>query len=74
MSGKIPNGEPLGIKFHGTMVVSGEATNQEKILYVVGATKMLLRYKGSSRTVLPTEVTGRVDPLLTMMEEGAGMG
>jgi hypothetical protein len=35
---------------------------------------MLLRYKGSGRTVLPTEVTGRVDPLLTMMEEGAGMG
>jgi hypothetical protein len=31
---------------------------------------MLLRYKGPGRTVSHTEVTGRVDPLPTMMEEG----
>jgi hypothetical protein len=38
-SGKIPYGEPPGIKFHGTMVFSGEVTNREKILYVVGGNK-----------------------------------
>jgi hypothetical protein len=30
---------------------------------------MLFRYKGPGR-ITPTEVTGKVDPLLTMMEEG----
>lgn len=34
-SGKIPYGEPPGIKLYGTVVVSGEATNQEKVLYDV---------------------------------------
>jgi hypothetical protein len=37
---------------------------------MLGATRMLLRYKGPGRTVSSTEVTGRVDPLLAMMEEG----
>lgn len=31
---------------------------------------MMLRYRGPRRTVLPTEVTGRVDPLSTMRVEG----
>jgi hypothetical protein len=31
---------------------------------MLGATKMLLRYNGPGRVGLPTEVTGRVDPLL----------
>jgi hypothetical protein len=34
---------------------------------MLGATRML-RYKGSGRTVSPTEVTVRVDLLLTMMK------
>jgi hypothetical protein len=37
---------------------------------MLGATRMLLRYKGLGRTVSPTEVIDRVDPLPTMMEEG----
>jgi hypothetical protein len=37
---------------------------------MLGATRMLLRYRGPGRTVSPTEVTGIVNPLLTMMEEG----
>jgi hypothetical protein len=31
---------------------------------------MLLRYKGRGRTMSPTEMTGIIDPLPTMMEEG----
>jgi hypothetical protein len=31
---------------------------------------MLLRFKGPGKTVSPTEMTSRVDPLPTMMEEG----
>jgi hypothetical protein len=34
---------------------------------MLGATRMLLRYKGPGRT---TKVTCKVDPLPTMMEEG----
>ena len=37
---------------------------------MLGATRMLLTYREPGRTVSPTEVTGRVDPLSTMMEEG----
>jgi hypothetical protein len=37
---------------------------------MLGATRMLLWYKGPGRTVSPIEVTGKVDPLPTMMEEG----
>ena len=37
---------------------------------ILGATRILLTYKGPGRTVSPVEVTGRVDPLPTMMEEG----
>jgi hypothetical protein len=36
---------------------------------MLGTTRMLLRYKGPRRTVTPTEVTSRVDPLPTMMKE-----
>jgi hypothetical protein len=36
----------------------------------LGATRMLLRYKGSRRTMSPTKVAGRVGPLPTMMKEG----
>jgi hypothetical protein len=31
---------------------------------------MLLRYKGPERNVSPNKVIGRVDPLLTLMEDG----
>jgi hypothetical protein len=34
--GKMSYGEPPGIKLHKTVVVSGEATNREKIMYDVG--------------------------------------
>jgi hypothetical protein len=37
---------------------------------MLGATKMLMRYRGPGRTVSPNEVTGRVDLLPTMMEDG----
>jgi hypothetical protein len=37
---------------------------------MLGATRMLFRYKGSGRTVSPMEVISRVDQLPTMMEEG----
>jgi hypothetical protein len=37
---------------------------------ILGATRILLTYKGPGRTVSPVEVTGRVDPLPTMIEEG----
>jgi hypothetical protein len=39
MSGKIPYGEPTGIKLHETVVVSGAVTNREKIMYDVGGKK-----------------------------------
>jgi hypothetical protein len=37
---------------------------------MLGATRMLLRYNGPRRTMSPTEVTGRVDLLSIVMEEG----
>jgi hypothetical protein len=38
---------------------------------VSGVTKTLLRYNGTGRDVSPTEVTGREDPFLTMIDEGS---
>lgn len=57
-----------GINLHRIVIVS-EAVEREKVVYDVGAT-MMLRYRGPRRTGSPTEVTDRVNPLLTMMEEG----
>jgi hypothetical protein len=31
---------------------------------------MLFKWKGPRRTTSPTEVTGRMDPFLTIIEEG----
>jgi hypothetical protein len=42
---------------------------ERRFWMMLGATRMLFRYKGPGR-ITPTEVTGKVDPLLTMMEEG----
>jgi hypothetical protein len=39
---KIPCGEPLEIERHRTVVVSGEATNQEKVVYDVGGNKYVV--------------------------------
>jgi hypothetical protein len=37
---------------------------------MLGATRILLRYKGPRRTVSPTNGTVKVDQLPIMMEEG----
>jgi hypothetical protein len=37
---------------------------------MLGATRTLVKRKGSGRTAAPTEVTGRADPFPTTMEEG----
>jgi hypothetical protein len=51
--------------------LSVEKGRTERRFYMIlGATRMLSRYKGPGRIVSPTEVTGRVNPLPTMMGEG----
>jgi hypothetical protein len=42
----MPYGEPLGIELYRIVVVSGEATNREKILYDVGGNKDFVEVKG----------------------------
>jgi hypothetical protein len=69
-SGKISYGEPPWIELHGTMVVNGEATNQRRFCMVLGATRMLLRYKGPGIAMSLIEMTCRVDLVPTMMQEG----
>jgi hypothetical protein len=42
-SGKVSYGEPLGIELYKTVVVTSEATNQEKGMSQLGATRTPLR-------------------------------
>jgi hypothetical protein len=49
--------------------------NKKKIHNNVRCNKNIIKIKWAGRTVLPTEVTGKTDPLPIMMDEGiAGLG
>lgn len=61
-SGKISYGELPRIEFPRTVVVSGEATEREKVPDDVGGNKDVGEVKRQGRTVSPNEV-----PLPTMM-------
>jgi hypothetical protein len=67
--GKILHRQTKRVKLHRTRVVSSELTDRKKIL-MLGATRMLVKRKGSGRTALPTDMTSMVDPFPTTMEEG----
>jgi hypothetical protein len=68
--GKILHRQTKRVKFHKSRIVSSELTNGKKILNDIGATRTLVKRKGPGRTAVPTEVTGRVEPFPTTMEEG----
>jgi hypothetical protein len=44
--------------------------NRKKILNNVRCNKNIIKIKRTGRTVSPTEVAGRTDPLPTTMDEG----
>jgi hypothetical protein len=43
---------------------------ERRLSTMSGVSKILLRFNGLGRTESPSEVTGRVDPLPTMIDEG----
>jgi hypothetical protein len=49
--------------------------NEKKILNDVRCNRNIIKIKCTGRTMSPTEVIGRIDPLPTMIDEGTlGLG